>query len=54
MQETKAIGRGILALLLDGSKNIQPSEELAGGPARLWSVVVENRCGQRFLGRFAQ
>lgn len=25
MQETKAIGRGILALLLDGSKNIQSS-----------------------------
>lgn len=32
-QETKAIGRGILALLLNGSKkNIQTSSKLVGGP----------------------
>jgi len=22
------------------------AEELAGGPARLWPVVIEDRCGQ--------
>jgi len=45
-QETKAIGRGILALLLDGiAKSIQPSsKELVGGPAHSRPMLLEDCC----------